>query len=159
MKKFTSLLLASFLLLSLNSCEWFNTTILGKPSKAEIAMKIQREKIRQDSLKNVEALAAAQMQEQEAANALQQEAQLNQRYHVMVGCFKVAANADRMMGKLQEKGYHPVSMKFKNGFTCISVQAFADVHAAYNAMQGLMKGNNDFCPDDIWVYDNNQQLH
>ncbi len=160
MKKFLFVILSLSMLLSLNSCDWFNSTILGKPSKAEIAKKIRMENARKDSLANLEqeALQLRQQQEAEAAAAAQLEAERNQRYHVLVGCFKVKSNADRMMAKLSSKGFHPIALEFRSGFTCISAQSFSDIHVAYNAMNALMK-NSDFCPGDVWVYDSNQQLH
>ncbi len=159
MKKFLYIVLGCSMLLSLNSCDWFNTTILGKPSKAEIAKKIRLENQRKDSLARAQQEAAQlRLQEEaEAATKAQLEAQQNMRYHVIVGCFKTPSNATRMMEKLTTKGFRPTSLKFKNGFDCISAQSFDDIHAAFNAMNAFMT-NSDFAPGDIWVYDTHQGL-
>jgi len=164
MKKFLHIVLACSMLLSLSSCDWFNTTILGKPSKAEIAKRIRIENQRKDSLARVEQHAALMRQQQLEAEAAErregevQQGQHHMRYHVIIGCFRKNTNAERMMSRLQSQGYHPTSIKFKNGFDCISAQAFSDIHAAFNAMNALMR-RSDFAPGDIWVYDTHQRLH
>jgi len=162
MRKFAYIVLAASMLLSLNSCEWFNTTILGNPSKAEIAKKAQEENARKDSLVRVEreaaaALAAERAQEQ-AAQQKQRTVESGKRFHVMVGCFKVPANAERMISTLTSQGYHPQSFKLFNDFTCISAQAFDSMREAYNAMTELLRFS-EFCPDDVWVYDIQYKLH
>jgi hypothetical protein len=148
------------MLLSLNSCDWFNTTILGKPSKAEIAQRIKKENARKDSLAKVEKERLAEMERQrlELEEAARLEAQHNQRYHIIFGCFKVSTNTARMMTFLSDKGYNPLTLNFSNGFSCVSIQSFGDIHSAYNAMNGLMRTTN-FCPEDVWVYDSNFGLH
>ncbi len=160
MKKFLYIVLGCSMLLSLNSCDWFNTTILGKKSKAEIAKGIRLENQRKDSLARVEQQRRDSLArvEQEAAAKAQLEAQQNMRYHVIVGCFKTPSNAARMMERLTTKGFHPVSLRFKNGFDCISAQSFGDIHVAFNAMNAFMT-NSEFAPGDIWVYDTHQGLH
>ncbi|MDR2802374.1 MAG: hypothetical protein LBB31_04060 [Prevotellaceae bacterium] len=163
MKKILYIALPAAMLISLNSCDWFNTTFLGKPSKAEQRKKEQREKARQDSIAQVklqlaqetERLALEQQQSEEETARLAAE---SKRYHVVVGCFRVSSNADRMMGLLQNKGYNPKMMRFKNGFACISAASFDDIHTAYNEMNSIIR-SSDFAPEDTWVYDATFNLH
>ncbi|MDR0296065.1 MAG: hypothetical protein LBH91_07815 [Prevotellaceae bacterium] len=160
MKKITYIVLISSLLLSLNSCEWVNTTILGNPSKAEIAKKQEAENARIDSLARIEQenqRLVAEKVEQEVAEA-KQVAELNQRYHVIVGCFLMEENADRMMNNLTKRGYSPQAFDFPYGYTCISAQSFGNLNDAYNVMAAMLR-EDDLWPDDIWLYDINQQLH
>jgi hypothetical protein len=159
MKKIIHIVLSISLLLSLNSCEWFNTTILGNPSKVEVAKKIQLENARKDSIARVEreaAALAAQQAQEEAKN--KEEVTTNQRFHVMVGCFMDPSNAERMKTTLTNKGYKPKAFAFHNGFTCIAAQSFDNMSDAYNLMTEMLR-YSDFCPDDVWVYDINSRLH
>jgi len=160
MRKFTYIVLAISMLLSLNSCEWVNTTILGNPSKAEIAKKHQEENARKDSLARIEreAAMAAQRQTQEETKTRKQETEPGKRFHVIVGCFRVSSNAERMISLLISQGYQPKSFELYNGFNCISVQSFDSLREAYNTMTELLR-YSDFCPDDVWVYDINDKLH
>ncbi|MDR3133084.1 MAG: hypothetical protein LBU42_03570 [Prevotellaceae bacterium] len=163
MKKLLYIALPAAMLISLNSCDWFNTTFLGKPSKAELKKREQREKARQDSIAQVqlqlaqeaEQLALEQQQAEEETARLAAE---SKRYHVVVGCFRVSSNADRMMGLLQNKGYSPKMMRFRNGYACISAVSFDNIHTAYNEMNSLVR-SADFAPQDTWVYDTSFNLH
>ncbi|MDR3350570.1 MAG: hypothetical protein LBN98_02835 [Prevotellaceae bacterium] len=162
MKKILYIALPVAMLISLSGCDWFNTTFLGKPSKAELAKKAQREKARQDSIAEVQ-LQLTQEAEQQALEQQQAEEEAarlaaeSKRYHVVVGCFRVSSNADRMVGLLQSKGYNPKLMRFKNGFACISAASFNDIHTAYNEMNSLIR-SSDFAPEDTWVYDSSFNL-
>jgi len=161
MRRFTYIVLAVSVLLSLNSCEWVNTTILGNPSKAEIAKKAQEESARKDSLARAEreaAMAAQQQTQEEAAKVKPKETEAGKRFHVIVGCFKVPSNAEKMINLLKSQGYQPKSFVLYNGFDCISVQSFDTLREAYNTMTQLLR-YSDFCPDDVWVYDINDKLH
>jgi len=161
MKKITYIVLVSSVLLSLNSCEWVNTTILGNPSKAEIAKKQEAENARKDSLARIEQenqrLAAAEKAQREEAET-RRVAESNQRYHVIVGCFLMEENADRMMVNLTNRGLHPKAFIFKTGYTCISAQSFNNLNDAFNAMTAMLR-EDSLWPDDVWVYDINEQLH
>jgi hypothetical protein len=160
MKKLIYIALSCSMLLSLNSCEWFNTAILGKPSKTEIARRIKLENARKDSIAKAEQARLAEIERQrlEQEEAEREEALRNQRYHVIFGCFKVSSNAERMVALLESKGHTPVVLHFANGFSCVSAQSFSDIHTAYNAMNGFMRTAN-YCPEDVWVYDSHFGLH
>ncbi|MDR1406026.1 MAG: hypothetical protein LBI89_02330 [Prevotellaceae bacterium] len=163
MKKILYIVLPAAMLISLNSCDWFNTTFLGKPSKSEQARKTQRDKARQDSIASAqqqlaleaEQLAAEQQRAEEETARLAAE---SKRYHVVIGCFRVSSNASRMMNLLQSKGYSPKLVQFRNGFACISAASFDDIHTAYNEMNSLIRSSS-FAPEDTWVYDTTFNLH
>ncbi len=163
MKKILYIALPVAMMLTMTSCDWFNSTFLGKPSKAELAKKEAVEKARQDSLDQAEMVRQMEAQQHELEQrmadetAQKEQAAQGQRYHVVVGCFKVPSNADRMLNLLNSKGYTAHLMKFKNGFSCISAASYADVHTAYNEMYKILKA--DWCPEDVWVYDSNTKLH
>jgi hypothetical protein len=158
MKKLIYITLSCGMLLSLNSCEWFNTAILGKPSKAEVARRIKAENARKDSIAKAEQFRLAEIERQKQEEAEQEEVLHNQRYHVIFGCFKMPSNAERMVARLGNSGYTPVVLNFTNGFSCVSIQSFSDIHTAFNAMNSFMRSIS-YCPEDVWVYDSNFGLH
>ncbi len=162
MKKILYIALPVTMLFTLSSCDWFNTTFLGKPSKAETARKEAAEKARRDSLAQIEMQQAMEAEQQALERQVLEEetarlAAENKRYHVVVGCFRVPSNADRMLGLLQGRGYRAKMLNFKNGFACISAASYDDIHTAFNEMHKIMK--SDFAPEDIWVYDTTFRLH
>ena len=138
MKKIISIVLGGSLLLSLSSCEWFNTSILGNPSKKEIAererIEREREKARADSLARIAELNS--IVEQPATNETKL-ASNSQRYHIIVGSFLKQGNAANMMTLLRNKGYQPTEFTFTNGFTCISAQSFSNLADSFNAMYNM----------------------
>lgn len=81
----------------------------------------------------------------------------SERFHVILGSFKEHSNSARMVEKLISKGYKPQVFNFKNGFEAVSVCSFDKVSQAFNQMYKLL--DDDFAPDDIWVYDIKQGLH
>jgi hypothetical protein len=158
MKKLICIILSCGMLLSLNSCEWVNTTILGKPSKVELARRMKMENARKDSIARAEQARLDEINRQKQEEVEQVKVFQNQRYHIIFGCFKVPSNAERMVALLGDSGYTPVILNFTNGFSCVSVQSFSDIHAAFNAMNSFMRTIN-YCPEDVWVYDSNFGLH
>jgi hypothetical protein len=145
------------MLLSLSSCEWFNTAILKNKSKEQIRHEQEIARARQDSLAKVEQARLAEIERQKE-EAEQEEVLRNQHYHVIFGCFKVSSNAERMVSRLENNGYTPVVLHFANGFSCVSIQSFSDIHTAYNAMNSFMR-TVSYCPDNVWVYDSRFGLH
>lgn len=81
----------------------------------------------------------------------------SERFHVILGSFKEHSNSARMVEKLISKGYKPQVFNFRNGFEAVSVCSFDKVSQAFNQMYKLL--DDDFAPDDIWVYDIKQGLH
>jgi hypothetical protein len=162
MKKTLYIALPVIMLFTLSSCDWFNSTFLGKPSKKEIADR-EKEKARRDSLARVEMENRVLEAELDALDDYQEETgrsntdELRNRYYIVVGCFKVRSNADRMMSLVQNNGFQPKMIRFKNGFSCVSAVSFPDVHVAYNEMYKMLRF--DFAPEDIWVYDTRTNLH
>jgi hypothetical protein len=162
MRKISYIILTCSILLSVSSCEWINTSILGNPSKAELARRKTELVARQDSIAKAEQVrldSLQQQQQQQSAKAAESlELLKNQRYHVVFGCFGVPSNAERMTSLLESKGYSPTTFHFINGLSCVSAQSFSDIHSAYNAMENFLRTFQK-CPEDIWVYDAHSGLH
>ena len=157
MKKIFPLLIGVMLLGSLNSCDWIRAR-LGMPTSEELQQK--QEQIIKDSLEKVAREQEAARLEQHRLDSLaKEEAQKSalQRYHVVLGCFIMDNNADRMMKKLPEYGYEPVRLEFKNGYAVISAYQTNSLPEAYNKMYKMF--SLDITPYDVWVYDTNQNLH
>jgi cell division protein FtsN len=181
MKKLLYLLLPVTMLVTFNSCEWFNTVFLGRPSLAEMARLAKIEQLRKDSLTRqfdettepeqqpadvaetpvaqepaTDASVVAEISEPTEAPAAQIDG-TTERYHVIVGSFKVPENAERMAQVLKSKGYTPKVLLLKNGFRCVSVSSHEQPQTAYSSVTKVL--TEDFCPDDVWVYDKNTRLH
>ena len=82
---------------------------------------------------------------------------LTNRYYVIIGSFKDHSNSAKMAEYLRSKGFTPTIMDFKNGFRVVSTSSYSTLGQAFNEMYKLRDQN--FGPDDIWVYDVRQNMH
>jgi len=148
----------------MSSCEWFGTTFLGRPSKAELArIAAQAERHKRDSIAEAERaqLAALELMQQREADSLKR-AEMDhvplqgERFHVILGSFKVPENATRFFALLEREGFHPQKFKL-NGFDCISAASYRTRDAAYTELYRIMM--YDYCPEDFWIYDARTNLH
>ncbi len=115
------------------------------------AAKLKQQRI-QDSLELVAAQQAAA-----AALLLEEQNKLPEGFHIILGSFKQEGNADRMLDKLKELGYSPLEIRLINGFESVSVAYFESYHKAWVELDKLR--GYDFCPEDVWIYGTNQNLH
>lgn len=140
-------------------CDFFRS-IVGKPTSKDIERMKQetleqaRRQREQDSINRVRALELEQAKAEAAKNLLDESAG---RYHVILGCFKVEGNAEKMNALLEKNGYSPKVIRFNNGFEVVSVAAFDNYREALKAMESIME--YPFCPEDVWIYDVNQNMH
>jgi hypothetical protein len=79
------------------------------------------------------------------------------RFHIIVGSFKVLENAERMIRRLTERGYHPVELSIKSGFIVISADSFSERSDAVAAMRRMQDVDRTLCPYDAYIYDANQR--
>lgn len=153
--RFLLVLVAGMMLVS--SCDFFRS-LLGKPTSEDLErMRIEaeaeaRQRFLRDSVERAKADSIAFAQAQEAMKP-----KLEGRYLVVVGSFMAHANAERMMELLTKEGYQPQTIHFRNGFDGVAVSAYDSFREAYNAMDDLYEF--EFAPDDIWIYDVQQNLH
>ncbi|MBO7279300.1 MAG: SPOR domain-containing protein [Bacteroidales bacterium] len=153
--KFLMALLATAMLVS--SCDFFRS-MLGKPTSEDLErMRIEAEmearaRFVRDSIQQAKADSIAFAQAQEALKP-----KLEGRYFVVVGSFMTQANAERMVELLTKEGYRPQTIHFKNGFDAVAVSAHDTFRAAYYEMDEMY--GMDFAPEDIWIYDIQQNLH
>ena len=74
-----------------------------------------------------------------------------------MGSDKNPANAKKMFDILTNNGYKPTMFDLKNGYKMVSAASF-NSEADANVEKKNLK-EKEFTPDDIWVYDINQQRH
>ena len=110
-----------------------------------------------DSLSRAKADSIKAQQTQGRSAGKIKKADMTNRYHVILGSFKDYSNSSRMIDALNGKGFSPSAIDFKNGFRVVSIASYGTLGAAFNEMYKLRDQN--FGPDDIWVYDVRQNLH
>lgn len=142
--------IALLLGVGLSACDWFNTSVLGKPSQEEIAKKAElqlRTESRRDSMRLAEIANRNALQSNE-----EQQANLDfssKPFHLIVGCYEEQSNVDGMLATLKAKGFQANTFKL-GGLTCVSAISYKTLLEAETELDKLM--DNDFCPDDAWVY-------
>lgn len=157
MKFFKLIITLAAAMMLLTGCDFFRS-IAGKPTSKDLermrqeALEQERRQRIQDSIDRAKALELARA-EAEAADLPENVG----RYHVVVGSFKVEGNAGKMRALLEKNGYTPRVIEFNNGFEVVSVAAYDNYRDALRAMRELME--LQFCPEDVWIYDVNQNMH
>jgi hypothetical protein len=131
--------------LGLTGCDWFNTSVLGKPKKVVSEEKvIDKENL--DSIRNAERL------KYEALEALEKEQAKNQApkpYHIIVGAFEEKPNADNMSELFKSNGYSPVQFDY-GGLTHVSAVSFETLQEAETALRNML--NLSYCPEEAWIF-------
>jgi hypothetical protein len=131
--------------LGLTGCEWFNTSVLGKPKKAVLEEKIV-DKENLDSIRNAERIkyeALIAKEKEEAEN------QVPKPYHIIVGAFEEKPNADNMSNLFKSNGYNPVLFNY-GGLTHVSAVSFGTLHEAETALRNML--DLSYCPEDAWIF-------
>ncbi len=159
MKVFKLIITLAAAMMLLTGCDFFRS-IMGKPTSKDIE-RMRQEAVEQarrqrikDSLAAIELSKAQEQQKQSQENLLDESAG---RYHVILGSFKVDGNAEKMYALLEKNGYSPRVIRFNNGFEAVSVAAYDNYREALKAMYDVMEF--EFCPEDVWIYDINQNMH
>ncbi|NLX41614.1 MAG: SPOR domain-containing protein [Bacteroidales bacterium] len=148
--RIVTILLAASLLFS--GCDFFRS-ILGKPTSKEIeAARIEQEAAeaaRRDSI------ARAEEQARLAAEAAARPVYSN--YYVIMGCYKIPANAQRLKAKLEAKGYDVAELRFKNGYDVVAIQGSETFREAYRHWYTMLERGDE--PYDMWIYQTSMALH
>jgi len=160
MKTLRIIIMVAALALSLSSCDFFRS-LVGKPTSAELEkMKIEAQaKARRDKFV-ADSIKAAQEAAREAAPVEEELPQVEDddpRYHIIIGCFKVQDNANNLREVLTRNGLNPKRIIFKNGYDAVSIIQSDDWSQIYNQLKDFR--NSPYCPEDVWIYDMNEQLH
>ena len=139
-----------FLVVGLSGCDWFNTSVLGKPGKAELAERERqdKEKIRLlDSMRTAAAEKLAELQERD--NKTQTAVEADKQYHIIVGSYEEQENADRMFNTFKSHGYNPSLIRMGD-LTCVSAKSYDTLAEAERELENFL--DLDYCPEDAWVY-------
>lgn len=158
MKAFKLIVTLMAAVMLFTGCDFFRS-LVGKPTSKDLermkqeALEQARRQREQDSINRAKAIALEQAQEEARKNSIENAG----RYHVILGSFKVEGNAEKMLSLLEKNGYTPRKIEFNNGFEVVSVSAYDNYREALRAMEDVME--YEFCPEDVWVYDVNQNMH
>lgn len=74
---------------------------------------------------------------------------LDYHYYVIVGAFKERANAEKMLGIVNEAGYVGTMIAFRNGLNAIGLCQTDDLNKAFQSRDKVSQ--ESFCPDDVWI--------
>ena len=74
---------------------------------------------------------------------------LEARYYVIVGAFRVRANAENLLLKAKTAGYEPALISFNTGLIAVGLCPCSNVVDAKDALKKVK--TEKFCPKDVWV--------
>ena len=74
---------------------------------------------------------------------------LEARYYVIVGAFRVRANAENLLLKAKNAGYEPALIRFNTGLIAVGLCPCSNVVDAKDALKKVK--TEKFCPMDVWV--------
>jgi cell division septation protein DedD len=139
MKKLFPLYL--IIILALASCKYFSSAPDTRLAKAESALQKEKdahskdiEQLKHESQSRIDSLKATC------------EKQLN-RYHVIVGAFKVAANADNLQKLINSKGYSAQIIPL-GAYQLVSAGSFASLKESTGQLNKFRTEVNK----DAWIY-------
>jgi hypothetical protein len=136
-----------FLSIGLTGCDWFNTSVLRKPGKEELARKERdAQKAELDSIRKIELakLEALKAQEQEEA---ERSRNVYKPFHIIVGAFEEFQNAENMVGLYKSKGYSPETFDI-GGLRHVSAISFETRPDAETALSNILE--MDYC-EEAWI--------
>lgn len=170
MRKYIMLMVA-VAMFSLTGCDFFRT-LAGRPTSEEIdAMRVEKLRIEEERLQadllrlqqekqavedSIEALKLVRQQEGTLLNPTALgglfATKLEAKYCVILGAFSKRANAERLHKEISEKGYTPLLISLRSGLIAVGI---SPVNSLQEAMQSIRKVSGEtFCPDDVWILDN-----
>ncbi len=138
-----------------SGCSLFNGS---KKDKAADTLAVWEAK--QDSIKKVQMLKAKKIEEARRAreNAIQdslnriKEMEARNRFHVIIGSFKVPGNADEYQKQVSSTGFqNPKIVESPNGYKMVSVGAFETYSKATNEILRINRSKEE--PIELWVYE------
>lgn len=139
MKKLLSL--SIIIIMALASCKYFSNAPDSRIAKLDSALQKEKtahakdiDQLKQESQAKIDSLKASC------------EKQLN-RYHVIVGAFKVAANADNLQKLMNSKGYTTQILSL-GSYQLVSVGSFASLKESTGQLSKFRNEVNK----DVWIY-------
>ena len=74
---------------------------------------------------------------------------LEARYYVIIGAFRVRANAENLLRKAKDAGYEPALISFNTGLIAVGLCPCNNIVEAKDALKAVR--TEKFCPKDVWV--------
>ena len=74
---------------------------------------------------------------------------LEARYYVIIGAFRVRANAEALFSRAKNAGHTPALISFNNGMIAVGLRPCNTVVDALSALKSVRK--ETFCPKDVWI--------
>ncbi|PKP45325.1 MAG: hypothetical protein CVT95_08950 [Bacteroidetes bacterium HGW-Bacteroidetes-12] len=150
------LILTLLLAFTFSGCQFFR----DKFGKDKAADTLAVWEAKQDSIKKVEMLKAKKLEEARRAKekAIQdslmkvREMEARNRFHVIIGSFKVPTNADEYQKQVSTFGFQdPKIVESPNGFRMVSIGAFETYSKATNEIVRINRTKEE--PIELWVYE------
>ncbi|HNS31176.1 MAG TPA: SPOR domain-containing protein [Tenuifilaceae bacterium] len=150
------LILTLLLAFTLSGCKFFR----DKFGKNRAADTLAVWEAKQDSVKKAELLKVKKLEEARRARekAMQdsiarvRDLETRNRFHVIIGSFKVPSNADDYQREVSTFGFqNPKIVESPNGFRMVSVGAFDTYSRAANEILRINRGKEE--PIELWVYE------
>lgn len=155
----TKLLLTLLLAISFTSCQFFDR-VFNKDKAADTLVVWEA---KQDSIKKAEVLKVKKIEEARRAKekSIQdslmrvKEMEAKNRFHVIIGSFKVPNNADEFQKQVTNLGFNSAKIvESPNGFRMVSVAAFDTYSKAANEILRINRSKAE--PIEMWVYEGNR---
>ena len=133
--------LSILIVMALASCKYFSNAPDSRIAKLDTALQKEKtahakdiDQLKQESQSRIDSLKASC------------DKQLN-RYHVIVGAFKVATNADNLKNLMSSKGYSVQVLSLGN-YQLVSVGSFSSLRESTNQLNKFRTDVNK----DAWIY-------
>jgi cell division protein FtsN len=149
------IILTLLLAFTFSGCQFFERFKKDKPSDTLAVWEA-----RQDSIKKAEVLRVKKIEEARRAKekAIQdslmrvREMESRNRFHVIIGSFKVPNNADEYQRQMAKMGFSdPKIVTSPNGFRMVSVGAYETYSKATNEILRINRSKEE--PIEMWVYE------
>ena len=162
------ILLISMSLLLVTGCDFFRT-LAGRPTSEDIEKKkVEILRQEQEMLQaRLDSIRREQQIVQDSIAALDSIRQyggtilnpaklgglfatkLEARYHIIIGAFRVRANAETLLCKAKEAGYVPSLISFNNGMIAVGLCPSSNIVSAKESLKAVKA--ESFCPKDVWI--------
>lgn len=112
------------------------------------------EKQRQDSIRLAQEAEEILRQEElarlEEQRTIEEAARLKalNKYHLIVGSFKVPNNATRYHEKIRSKGHDSQIIMAKNGFHLVTINSYDNFRSAFNELRNMTRSGEQ----EVWLY-------
>ncbi len=137
-------------------CRFFERFKKDKQSDTLVAWEAKQDSIKKAELLNAKKLEEARRTREKAIQdslTRIREMEARNRFHVIIGSFKIPSNADEFQRQVSALGFqNPKIVESPNGFRMVSVGAFDTYSKAANEILRINRTKPE--PIELWVYEN-----